>query len=53
MASRLQALNKEFGTSICIGPSAAGAVGGASLKQIANLRLRGTMTDIDVFTVVD
>jgi adenylate cyclase len=51
MASRLQALNKEFDTAICIGPSAAAACDGDTLRRIAAVRLRGSSADIDVFTV--
>jgi adenylate cyclase len=51
MASRLQALNKEFDTAICIGPSAAAACEGDTLRRIAAVRLRGTSADVDVFTV--
>jgi adenylate cyclase len=53
MASRLQGLNKEFDTSICIGPSAAAALPPDTVRRIAAVRLRGTSADIDVFTVVD
>jgi adenylate cyclase len=50
-ASRLQTLNKEFNTSICIGPSAAAALPTDTVQRIAAVRLRGTSGDIDVFTV--
>jgi adenylate cyclase len=51
MASRLEGLNKEFNTSICIGPGAAAAVGSGAIQHLAALRLRGSSVDIDVFTV--
>jgi adenylate cyclase len=51
MASRLQTLNKEFDTAICIGPSAAAACDGDKLRRIAAVRLRGSGADVEVFTV--
>jgi adenylate cyclase len=50
-ASRLQALNKEFNTSICIGPSAAAMLHSGNIQHIAAVRLRGTRADVDIFTV--
>ena len=50
-ASRLQALNKEFNTSICIGPSAAAMLHSGTIQHIAAVRLRGTSADVDIFTV--
>jgi adenylate cyclase len=50
-ASRLEALNKEFDTSICIGPQAAGALGADSVEHLGVVKLRGSDTEIDVFTI--
>ncbi len=40
LAARLEALNKELGTSICVGPSAA-AVTTLPLKRLAHAAVRG------------
>ncbi len=50
-ASRLQTLNKEFDTAICIGPVAAAMLPGGTVQHLAAVRLRGTSADVDVFTV--
>jgi adenylate cyclase len=50
-ASRLEGLNKEFNTSICIGPTAAAALDAGSIEHLAAVKLRGSGTEIDVFTV--
>jgi adenylate cyclase len=50
-ASRLEGLNKDFNTSICIGPSAAAVLGAERVERLASVQLRGTSTEIEVFTV--
>jgi adenylate cyclase len=51
-AARLEALNKELGSSICIGPGTAARVDAAGLQRIGRLTLRGHSQEIDVFTPV-
>jgi adenylate cyclase len=51
IASRLEALNKEFNTSICIGPNAAAALDANSVERLGVVQLRGSDTEIDVFTI--
>lgn len=41
MAARLEALNKELGSSICIGPEAARLCGSALVRPLADVELRG------------
>jgi adenylate cyclase len=51
-ASRLfEGLNKDFNTSICIGPSAAAVLGAERVERLAAVQLRGTSAEIEVFTV--
>jgi adenylate cyclase len=50
-ASRLEGLNKELNTSICIGPTAAAALDAGETHRVATLKLRGHSAEIDVFTV--
>ena len=50
-ASRLEGLNKDFNTSICIGPSAAAVLGAERAERLAAVQLRGTSAEIEVFTV--
>jgi adenylate cyclase len=50
-ASRLEALNKEFDTSICIGPNAARALDADAVELLGVVKLRGSDSEIDVFTV--
>lgn len=49
-AARLEAANKDLGSSICIGPCAASRLDSATLRQIGRLTLRGQSAPIDVFT---
>jgi adenylate cyclase len=51
-AARLEAANKELGSSICIGPGTAARVDAASLRKIGRLTLRGRSEPVDVFTPV-
>jgi adenylate cyclase len=49
-AARLEAANKELGSSICIGPGTAARVDMATLRQIGTLTLRGHSKAIAVYT---
>jgi adenylate cyclase len=49
-AARLEAVNKELASSICIGPGTAARLEPASLRKIGTLTLRGHSQPIDVFT---
>jgi adenylate cyclase len=49
-AARLEALNKELGSSICIGPGTAARLDPTMLRRIDRLTLRGHSRPIDVFT---
>jgi adenylate cyclase len=51
-AARLEAANKELGSSICIGPGTAARLDPATLRQIGTLTLRGQSRPIDVYTPV-
>jgi adenylate cyclase len=51
-AARLEAANKNFGTSICIGPGAAMRLDPATLRQIGALTLDGQSHEICVYTPV-
>ncbi len=50
-ASRLEALNKDFHTAICIGPAAAAVLGAERVARLGAVKLRGTDSEIEVFTV--
>jgi adenylate cyclase len=49
-AARLEAANKELGSSICVGPGAAARLDAASLREIGTLTLRGQSQPVRVFT---
>jgi adenylate cyclase len=49
-AARLEAANKEFGTSICIGPGAAAAIRQTRLVAIGKTQLRGFSASVEVYT---
>jgi adenylate cyclase len=49
-AARLEAANKVFGTSICIGPGAAAAIRRTRLVAIGQTQLRGFSGSVEVFT---
>jgi adenylate cyclase len=51
-AARLEAANKELGSSICIGPGAAARLNPDTLRQIGRLTLRGQSSEISVYTPV-
>ena len=48
-AARLEAINKEIGSSICIGPIAAGYCDPSTLRPLGTVALRGLETPIAVF----
>ena len=49
-AARLEAANKELGSSICIGPGTAARVDAARLRPIGRITVRGRSRPVDVFT---
>ena len=51
-AARLEAANKDLGSTICIGPGAAARLDPATVRQIATLTLRGQSGEICVYTPV-
>jgi adenylate cyclase len=51
-AARLEAANKEFGSSICIGPGTAARLDPALLRPIGMLTPRGQSRKVTVFTPV-
>jgi adenylate cyclase len=51
-AARLEAANKDLGSSICIGPGTAARVDPATLRQIGTLTPRGQSQPIAVYTPV-
>jgi adenylate cyclase len=52
MAARLEPANKEFGSSVCIGPNAARRLDANSIRSLGKLRLHGLSEPVEVFTVV-
>ncbi len=50
-AARLEAANKEFGSSICIGPGTAGHLDPAMLRPIGTLVPRGQSREVIVYTI--
>jgi adenylate cyclase len=50
-AARLEAANKELGTSICIGPVAAARIGPARLVALGTHAVRGRGAPLDLYTV--
>jgi adenylate cyclase len=48
-AARLEAMNKELGSSICVGPTAAAYCDPASLRPLGTVALRGLEAPIAVF----
>ena len=51
-AARLEAANKDLGSSICIGPGTAARVDPATVRRIGTLTLRGQSGEICVYTPV-
>jgi adenylate cyclase len=49
-AARLEAFNKELGSSVCIGPGTAARLDGAALRSIGTVTPRGQSVPIDVYT---
>jgi adenylate cyclase len=49
-ASRLEAANKELGSSICIGPGAASRIDPAFIRPLGMLAVRGRTAPMEVFT---
>ena len=50
-ASRLEGINKEFGTSICIGPIAASMLAPHEIERLGAVEVRGLSGKMEVFTV--
>ncbi len=50
VAARLEALNKDFGTAICVGPGTAAACVNSNLRPLGKADVRGIGT-LDVYTV--
>ena len=50
-ASRLEGINKEFKTSICIGPNAASRLRPHEIKRLGVIEVRGRAATMEVFTV--
>ena len=50
IAARLEAANKDLGSTICIGSGAAARFGIERLKPLGKVALRGLNTDMDVYT---
>lgn len=50
-AARLEAANKDLGSSICIGPKAAEVIGLGLLRPLGELRLRGVLDPLSVYTI--
>jgi len=50
-ASRLEGMNKEFRTSICIGPTAASMLAQNEIERLGEIQVRGRRGTIEVFTV--
>lgn len=48
-AARLEAANKDLGSTICIGPVAAAGIGATLLRPLGALRVRGRADPLDVF----
>ena len=51
-AARLEAANKDLGSSICIGPGTAARLDPGTIRQLGTLTLRGQSGEIKVYTLV-
>jgi adenylate cyclase len=51
-AARLEAANKELGSSICVGPGTAARLPAGSVRPIGTVAIRGQSEPVDVFTPV-
>jgi adenylate cyclase len=49
MAARLEAANKDLGSSICVGPGTASRLPNRALRPLGRIEVRGRATAIDVF----
>ena len=49
MAARFESANKEFGSSICIGPATAARLPNRALRPLGRLDVRGRSTPAEVF----
>jgi adenylate cyclase len=49
MAARLEAANKEFGSAICVGPTAAARCNAALLRPLASIAIRGYGKPVTVY----
>ncbi len=50
-ASRLEGMNKELKTSICIGATAAARLDANEIEKLGTMPVRGRSAPVDVFTV--
>jgi adenylate cyclase len=50
-ASRLEGMNKELKTSICIGATAAAMLDANEIEKLGTMKVRGRSIEMDVFTV--
>ena len=50
-AARLEAANKTFGSSICIGPGAAELLGRETLRPLGPIQLRGISGEAMAYSV--
>ena len=50
-ASRIEAAASKFGLSLLVGPVAAGWITGHTLRHVGSLEIRGTDSQIDVYTL--
>ena len=50
-ASRLEAMNKDLKTSICIGATAAAMLNASEIEKLGTMAVRGRSAPVDVFTV--
>jgi len=51
-AARLEAANKDLGSSICIGPGTAGRLAPGSRRTLGTVSVRGQTQPVEVFTPV-
>ena len=52
LASRLEGANKELGSSICIGPTAAARLDPRRIRSLGRYTVRGREDSLEVFTAV-
>jgi adenylate cyclase len=51
-AARLETANKDFGSSICIGPGTAARLDPTTIRQLGTLTPRGQSGEIKVYTLI-